>query len=68
MLSKDAQELAWQKGQSYQILTNTTAATSPNSLKLDDLKLINYDMDTYGATEMRKKLITKWVNDVKMGK
>nr|CBX71786.1 unknown protein [Yersinia enterocolitica W22703] len=40
----------------------------PNSLKLDDLKLINYDMDTYGATEMRKKLITKWVNDVKMGK
>ncbi|EKN4868645.1 ABC transporter substrate-binding protein [Yersinia enterocolitica] len=68
VLSKDAQELAWQKGQSYQILTNTTAATSPNSLKLDDLKLINYDMDTYGATEMRKKLITKWVNDVKMGK
>ncbi|MNJ68611.1 Uncharacterised protein [Serratia fonticola] len=66
-LSKEAQELSWKKGQSYQILTNTTAETSPNSLKLDQLKLIDYDMDTYGASDMRKKLITKWVNDVKMG-
>lgn len=67
-LSKDAQELAWKKGQSYQILTNTTAETSPNSLKMSDLKLINYDMDKYGASDMRKALITKWVNEVKMGK
>ncbi|THD42950.1 ABC transporter substrate-binding protein, partial [Enterobacteriaceae bacterium ML5] len=67
-LSKEAQELAWKKGQSYQILTNTTAETSPNSLKMSDLKLINYDMDKYGASDMRKELITKWVNEVKMGK
>lgn len=53
-LSKEAQELSWKKGQSYQILTNTTAETSPNSLKLDQLKLIDYDMDTYGASDMRK--------------
>lgn len=66
-LSKEAQELSWKKGQSYQILTNTTAETSPNSLKLDQLKLIDYDMDTYGASDMRKKLISKWVSDVKMG-
>ncbi|QUG74482.1 extracellular solute-binding protein [Erwinia sp. E602] len=66
-LSKEAQELSWKKGQSYQILTNTTAESSPNSLKLDDLKLIDYDMDKFGATETRKHLITKWVNDVKMG-
>lgn len=67
-LSKEAQELSWQKGKSYQILTNTTAESSPLSLKLDDLKLINYDMDKYGASETRKTLIDKWVNDVKMGK
>lgn len=67
VLSKEAQELSWKKGKSYQILTNTTAETSPLSLKLDDLKLINYDMDKYGATDMRKALISKWVNDVKMG-
>ncbi|HEI8866640.1 TPA: ABC transporter substrate-binding protein [Serratia odorifera] len=68
VLSKQAQELSWQKGKSYQILTNTTATTSPNSLKLDGLKLINYDMDKYGSTDMRKALINKWVSDVKMGK
>lgn len=67
-LSKEAQELAWKKGKSYQILTNTTAESSPLSLKLDDLKLINYDMDKYGASDTRKALIDKWVNDVKMGK
>lgn len=67
-LSKEAQELAWKKGQSYQILTNTTAETSPLSLKLQDLKLINYDMDKYGAADVRKELISKWVNEVKMGK
>ncbi|WNN43584.1 MULTISPECIES: ABC transporter substrate-binding protein [Winslowiella] len=67
-LSKEAQELSWKQGQSYQILTNTTAETSPNSLKLDDLKLIDYDMDKYGASDTRKHLITKWVNEVKMGK
>ncbi|MCS3405921.1 ABC transporter substrate-binding protein [Serratia sp. AKBS12] len=68
VLSKQAQELSWQKGKSYQILTNTTATTSPNSLKLDGLKLIDYDMDKYGSTDMRKALINKWVSDVKMGK
>ncbi|MGL4859362.1 MAG: ABC transporter substrate-binding protein [Enterobacteriaceae bacterium] len=66
-LSKEAQELSWKKGQSYQILTNTTAETSPLSLKLDELKLIDYDMDKYGSADTRKSLITKWVNEVKMG-
>ena len=68
VLSKEAQELAWKKGKSYQILTNTTAETSPLSLKLDDLKLIDYDMDKYGSTDTRKAMINKWVNEVKMGK
>lgn len=66
-LSKPAQELSWQKGQSYQILTNTSADTSPLSLKLDGLKLIDYDMEVYGAADMRKRLIGKWVDEVKMG-
>lgn len=67
-LSKEAQELSWKKGQSYQILTNITADPAPSSLKLDELKLIDYDMDKYGAVEMRKALISKWLNDVKMNK
>lgn len=67
-LSKEAQEISWQKAQSYQILTNVNADTSPLSLKLNDLNLIDYDMDTYGSSEMRNKLINKWVSEVKMSK
>ncbi|WP_445496492.1 ABC transporter substrate-binding protein [Photorhabdus sp. SF281] len=68
VLSKEAQELSWKKGKAYQILTNTTAKTSPLALKLSDLKLINYDMDKFGSNDMRKALITEWVTDVKMAK
>jgi iron(III) transport system substrate-binding protein len=32
-----------------------------------NLTLINYDMDTYGSSSERKRLINKWVNVVKMG-
>ncbi|MBY8027981.1 ABC transporter substrate-binding protein [Vibrio fluvialis] len=67
VLSKEGQELAWQQGESFQILTNTLAEQSPNALDPKDLKLINYDMETYGSSDERKRLITKWVNDVKMG-
>jgi len=67
-LSREAQELSWKKGQSYQILTNVEAEASPLALKLNDLNLINYDMDKYGDAEVRKTLISKWVSDVKMGK
>ncbi|EPB6719777.1 ABC transporter substrate-binding protein [Vibrio fluvialis] len=67
VLSKEGQELAWQQGESFQILTNTLAEQSPNALNPKDLKLINYDMETYGSSDERKRLITKWVNDVKMG-
>ncbi|MBS9439058.1 ABC transporter substrate-binding protein [Photorhabdus noenieputensis] len=68
VLSKEAQELSWKKGKAYQILTNTKAKAAPLALKLSDLKLINYDMDKYGASDVRKELITKWVTEVKMAK
>lgn len=66
-LSKEAQELSWKKGNSYQILTNIEAEPSPLALKLSELKLIDYDITTYGDADMRKKLINKWVIEVKMG-
>jgi len=67
VLSKEGQELAWKKGQSFQILTNTTAEQSPNALDPKKLTLISYDMDKYGSSSERKRLIDKWVNEVKMG-
>ncbi|MCP9269043.1 ABC transporter substrate-binding protein [Xenorhabdus sp. XENO-1] len=68
VLSKEAQELSWKKGKSYQILTNTTAESSPATLDPTALNLINYDMDKYGSSQVRKELINKWVIEVKMGK
>lgn len=67
-LSKEAQELTWQKGEAYSILTNTTAQQSPYALDFKNINLINYDFDKYGATDLRKRLITKWVDEVKLAK
>ena len=67
-LSKEGQELAWKEGQALQILTNTTAEQSPLALDPTKLNLINYDFEKYGATEERKRLIEKWVQDIKLAK
>ncbi len=67
-LSKEGQESAWQKGQSLQILTNTTAQQHPNAPDPKALNLIDYDFEKYGSKEERKRLIDRWVNDVKLAK
>lgn len=67
-LSKEGQELAWKKGQALQTLTNTTAEQSPNAFDPTKLKLINYDFEKFGSSAERKRLINKWVNDVKLSK
>ena len=67
-LSKEGQELAWKEGQALQILTNTTSEQSPLAFDPTKLNLINYDFEKYGATEERKRLIEKWVQDIKLAK
>ena len=67
-LSKEAQELSWKKGESHQILTNSEAEMSPYSLDFKSVNLINYDFDKYGASDLRKRLIKRWVDEVKLGK
>lgn len=67
-LSKEGQELAWKQGKSLQILTNTTAEQSPTAFDPTKLNLINYDFEKYGAAEERKRLISKWVEEVKLNK
>lgn len=66
VLSKEGQELAWQKGDAHQILVNTQAEQSPNAFDPLQLKLIDYDFEKYGSAEERKRLIEKWVNEVKL--
>lgn len=65
VLSKEGQELAWKEGEGHQILTNLTAEQSPLAFDPTKLKLINYDHEKYGADAERKRLINKWLNEVK---
>lgn len=67
-LSKEGQELAWKKGEAHQILVNTTAEQSPQAFDPLKLKLVDYDFEKYGAVEERKRLINKWVDEVKLAK
>lgn len=67
-LSKEAQELSWKKGETHQILTNQEAEMSPYSLDFNSINLIDYDFDTYGSSDLRKRLIQKWVDEVKLAK
>lgn len=68
VMSKEAQELSWQKAQSHHIPTNVNAEPSPYSLKPKGLNLIDYDFDKFGSNDIRSKLIDKWVTDVKLAK
>ncbi|MGV6988929.1 ABC transporter substrate-binding protein [Testudinibacter sp. P80/BLE/0925] len=68
VLSKEGQELSWKKGNSLQILTNKTAEQSPTAFDPTKLNLINYDFEKYGAADERKRLINKWVEEVKLAK
>lgn len=68
VLSKEGQELAWKKGEAHQILVNTTAEQSPNAFDPLQLNLINYNFEKFGAADERKRLIEKWVNEVKLAK
>ncbi|TCP95069.1 iron(III) transport system substrate-binding protein [Cricetibacter osteomyelitidis] len=68
VLSKEGQELAWKKGESLQTLINKTAEQSPVAFDPSKLNLINYDFEKYGAADERKRLINKWVDEVKLAK
>ncbi|MCU9999098.1 ABC transporter substrate-binding protein [[Pasteurella] aerogenes] len=67
-LSKEGQEVAWKKGNSLQTLTNTTAEQSPSAFDPTKLNLINYDFEKFGAADERKRLISKWVDEIKLAK
>ncbi len=48
-----------------QIPSNKATPLPPNSPKLADIKLINYDFTKYGSSAERKRLLSKWDNEVK---
>lgn len=68
VMSKEAQEISWKEAQSHHILTNVNATSSPYALKSNELNLINYDFNKFGASDVRSGLIDRWVREVKLNK
>jgi len=64
-LSKDAQSLGPNAKVSYQVPSNKSAATPPGAPNLAEIKLINYDFAKYGSSAERRRLLSKWDNEVK---
>jgi iron(III) transport system substrate-binding protein len=52
------------RAKSYQIPSNIKAPLPPNTPKLEDVKLINYDFAKYGQSAVRSALIKRWETEV----
>ena len=63
-LTADAQKLG-AEAKSYQVPSNKSTPVPPQAPKLSDIKLINFDFAKYGSSAERKRLLSKWDNEVK---
>jgi iron(III) transport system substrate-binding protein len=63
-LTAEAQALG-AKAKSYQVPSNKNAPVPPQAPKLSEMKLINYDFAKYGSSAERRRLLSKWDNEVK---
>jgi len=53
------------EAKAYQVPSNMSAEPPKESPDLSKLKLINYDFKKYGSSAERKRLLSKWDNDIK---
>jgi len=63
-LTPPAQELAVQ-AKSYQVPSAKAAKVPPEAPKLSEMKLIDFDFAKYGSSAERRRLLSKWDNEVK---
>lgn len=63
-LTPEAQKIAADRGQSFQVPSNTNSPVPPESPDLDSINLIDYDFDTYGNPEMRDAIVNRWTREV----
>ncbi|MCA9835734.1 MAG: ABC transporter substrate-binding protein [Trueperaceae bacterium] len=63
-LTPEAQMLAAQKGESFQVQSNKNTPVPPESPDLDSIKLIDYDFETYGSVEIRDAIVARWTNEI----
>jgi len=63
-LTPAAQKLGAETKQ-FQVPSNKSTPIPPEAPKLAEIKLINFDFAKYGSSEERKRLLSKWDNEVK---
>jgi iron(III) transport system substrate-binding protein len=63
-LSAEAQEIG-AKAKSYQVPSNKNAAIPAHAPDYSKIKFINYDFAKYGSAEERRRLLSKWDNEIK---
>jgi iron(III) transport system substrate-binding protein len=63
-LTPEAQKLAAERGQSYQIPSNTKTPIPPVAPRFQDFKVIKYDFLKYGSQAVRDGLVKKWTTEV----
>ena len=49
---------------SFQLPSNKLAEVAKESPRFEDIKLIDYDFDTYGAPEKRKEILGRWDKEI----
>lgn len=64
MLSKEGQEVP-QRVKMFQVPTNINAEVPKEAIRLEDVKLIDYDFVEFGSEAKRKHLIDRWVKEIK---
>jgi iron(III) transport system substrate-binding protein len=53
------------EAKSYQVPSNKEAKPPPQAPDFSQIKFIDYDFAKYGSSAERKRLLTKWDNEVK---
>lgn len=66
VLSKDAQEIPWRNHGVYQTPSNVNAEVAPQSIKPDALDFVEINYQKAGSSEEGKRLIDKWLAEIKL--
>ena len=64
-LTREAQEIGPAAKVSFQVPANKEARGAPEAPDFSRIKVIKYDFDKFGSSETRKRLLSRWTNEVK---
>ena len=68
VLSKEVQEIPWREFGLYQIPSNANAQASPKSVDPKTLQLLDFNFVKFGSKDEGKRLINKWLAEIKLAK